>query len=117
MIRLAMMRGDAKFVRLAITDVNDEPVDLAELDDIEFTAKACWGDTVDTATTIHKSLGEGIAIVDDPTDGVLDVAIDAEDTEGLTHGRRMVWDVQATQGVLVQTVARGYLWVYADVTT
>ena len=59
----------------------------------------------------------GVTVVDDPTDGVVDIAIASADTVDLTCSHRFDWDVEAVQDDLVQTVARGRLFVYQDVTT
>lgn len=111
MNHLAMIRGDAKFLRVAILDTDGYPVELEELDAIAFTARRSY----DGEAVIAKDLDDGITLAQDEA-GSIDVAIAADDTSGFTAPARLLWDVQATLGEIVQTVARGYLWVHRDIT-
>lgn len=118
MIRLSMMRGDTKTLTVTLTDADEEPLDLDLLSDITFTAKLHYDDTADTSTTIVKTLGDGITPVDPPSDGVCTITIDPADTEDFAYSYRLMWDIEVIGDYEqdVRTVARGYLYVYRDIT-
>ena len=113
-----MLRGDSRDITVTLSGADGEPIDLDLLTEIVFTAKWRYGDTADTSTTITKDLADGVTITDAP-EGVCVVHLDPTDTEAFTHSHRLVWDVQvqADYDLAIRTVARGYLWVYVDVTT
>lgn len=114
MIRLAMMRGDTRPLSVTLSDADGLPINLDELSEINFTARLYYDDTTGIIT---KTLADGVAI-DDASAGTCTVTIDPADTSDLTYSRRYVWDIEVvTDYEETKTVARGYLFVYRDVTT
>ena len=89
MIRLAMIRGDTRDLTVTLTDAADAPIDLDDMSDITFTAMLNYDDSGDTATTIVKTLGDGIVKDDPPEAGICTITIDPADTDGFTYGYRL----------------------------
>ena len=118
MNRLSMMRGDTRHITVTLTDADEVPIDLDDLAEITFTAKLHYDDTADTDTTIVKTLDDGIAPDGYPEAGTVVITIDPVDTEGFHYSYRLMWDIQVIGDAEddVRTVARGWLWVYRDIT-
>ena len=73
MIRLAMIRGDNRDLTVSLTNAAGEPIDLDDISDITFTAMLNYDDSGDTATSIVKTLGDGIVKDDPPEAGICTV--------------------------------------------
>jgi hypothetical protein len=117
MIRLAMIRGDTKYITVTLTDADETPIDLDDVSDITFTAMLSYDDSADTGTTIVKTLDDGIVKDSPPEAGVCTITINPEDTESFSYGYRLLWNIRIVGDYEqdVRTVARGYLFVYQDV--
>lgn len=79
---LSMIRGDDGTFELSLFSSDGDPLDLTDATDITFT--------VGYDPLFSKALGSGVAIGDvesgsgsDPLDGIIEVTVDAADTEGL----------------------------------
>ena len=110
---LQLTRGDTRTYSLTLT-ADGQPIDLGAAD-VTFTAKR---HLLDTVPFIQKTLDDGIALGGASGDsGIIDVTIEPEDTDGLTHTERFLWDVQVDSGLDISTPLKGRLVVSMDVTT
>lgn len=109
--RLTLYRGDSDTLNVTATDKGD-PLDLTDTD-LRFTAKRGLNDGDDDAIIV-KTLADGITVTD-ALGGLASIAIDPEDTDGLANDAVLVWDLQATQGETVRTLADGTLRITRDV--
>ena len=118
MNRLSMMRGDTRHITVTLTDADGIAIDLDTLAEITFTAKLHYDDSADTDTTIVKTLGAGIEPDGYPEAGTVVITIDPVDTEEFAYSYRLMWDIAVVGDAEddVRTVARGWLWVYRDIT-
>lgn len=89
-----MYKGDTKRIRIALVDMQAEPIDLTGLtgDDIYATLR----DSVTGTVRYVSYIGNGITVVGAATDGVIDWYIDAGESQDFPVKLDMVWDVQIT---------------------
>lgn len=114
MNKLSMVRGDSATVTVDITDEDGYPLDLDSVASVRFTARRAYDDG---SAVIAKDQDDGVTW-DDPSAGVITVALLPEDTSDLARTERLLWDVQVVGAEDdTRTVARGYLWVHRDATT
>lgn len=113
---LVMTRGDDRTFEITALDKDGDPANLTDVD-LWFTAKRSPLD-LDLNAVIQKTVGAGITIVGDPTDGIAAISVLAADTLALDdQGAVLFWDLQSrTVTLLVTTLARGTLVVTGDIT-
>lgn len=109
--RLTLYRGDSDTLIVTATDTG-EPYDLTDTE-LRFTAKRRHEDA-DEEAVIVKTLEDGITVTD-ALGGLAAIAISPADTDDLARDVNLVWDLQATQGETVRTLAEGVLKVSRDV--
>lgn len=113
--KLSRNRGDT--IRLLITATRDDaPLDLSTAAEITFTAKLKKSDDDAAPTTIQKTLGSGVELLD-PTGGTAVVTLDPADTDALLKQTTYLCDVQLDEADGTRTtLAEGTLKLTLDVT-
>jgi hypothetical protein len=109
-----LYRGDTIKIWMTLTD-GDTVQDLDELDEIYFTAKINISDADDAATTIQKTLADGITIQDAPT-GLILITLQPEDTANNAETQKYFCDVQGKQGTEIHTFDDGEMLITVDIT-
>jgi hypothetical protein len=110
MTLLSMWRGDDPVLTVTVRDKDTgDPVDLANVEAVRFTARRRPDDPV---ALISKTLDDGITADES---GVISVPINAADTAGFPVAMLLVWDVEVVGAGRTTTVAFGRLRVRADV--
>jgi hypothetical protein len=114
---LSMTRGDDESFDVHVVDRDGVDVDLSGAD-LRFTAKRDVTDA-DVDAVITKTLtgavSDGITIVT-AVEGLARIDIDDTDTDALTRGTLLVWDLQVVDSTdKVRTVASGTLRIIVDV--
>ena len=94
---VTVYKGKHALFRLRLTDAKQAHVDPADFEAISFTAKlAVTGD--DVAILFEKTLGDGVAVVEEEGENCLDLAVEPADTEEIAMGEaeqvELVYDVQ-----------------------
>lgn len=108
---LEMFRGDAAGWRFPVT-LDGAAVDVTGAS-VRFTAKRLPTDA-DGSAVITRTVGSGVTLTD-PTNGVITVVLDPDDTDALEVPVTLLWDLQVTSGGLPRTVAHGTLAIAADI--
>lgn len=109
---LEITRGDDPTLTVAVTD-GGQAVDISGAY-LRFTAKLSL-DEMDEDAAFVKTSDDGISLVNDGSDGLASIAIDAADTAGFGSATTLLWDLQVTAGGKTRTPARGTLRVVPDV--
>jgi hypothetical protein len=110
---LSMYRGDDESFDVAVVDRDGDVVDLTGAD-LRFTAKRDVGD-LDVDAVMAKTIGAGITVTN-AAGGLARIDIDAADTDTMTRGTVLVWDLQAQDNSdKVRTLASGTLRIQVDV--
>lgn len=78
--RIEFVQGDTAIFQIAITDADDNPLDLSGFVDMFFTLKRSRGDSDFAAIFAGSKINGDIDIVGDPTDGLIDVTIPSDST-------------------------------------
>jgi hypothetical protein len=104
---LSVIRGDSVTLTATLVDSLGAAYDLTGAD-LTFTVDGLF----------EKSLGAGITVAD-PLDGVAEIAVDPDDTDGAPNTRYAYrYDLQVTLAdASVKTPLRGLFIVVPDVTT
>lgn len=110
--RIELAQGDTAIFRIAITDADDNPLDLSTVTDFFFTIKRSRGDLDQAAIWQGTSLDGDIVVVDStPADGLIDVTIPKTITILMRPNRPYYWDCKMLIGAQVFTVAIGTAFV------
>lgn len=118
--RVSAFRGDTIRLLVACTrpdeDGVSQPIDVTGAT-AWFTAKRSITDADDATTTIQKTSGAGIEVIDSDDDNELLVTLDPEDTDSLTAKTTYVCDLQLEENTgIITTVAFGKLIVLLEAT-
>lgn len=113
MSTIRIRRGDSPTLRFTVTDADDAPLDLTDLTAASFTAREYrWSEEA----VLTVELDDGLAVVDPPADGLIDVLLASALTEDLEPGDYW-YDLEVNfPGPRRFTVDFGVLVVAADVT-
>lgn len=79
-VTVTMTQGDDKTLTVTVQDSNGSPISLNAAQSIKYKVARR---VTSTTFVIEKSLGSGIALVTDGSDGKLRVTLDGVDTESL----------------------------------
>jgi len=116
-MKLRMTRGNTASFLITAVDSTGQPLDLTGAG-LWFTVKKRLSDS-DVDAVIQKTTdGGGITVSDNPMSGLATIAIDPDDTSGLsTLGQTLHWDLQIVGNTGdIYTLAIGLLRVVPDVT-
>lgn len=117
--RLTATRGDTIRIEVACTrpdeDGVQQPIDITD-STLWFTAKKGIADADAATTTIQKTSGDGIEVLD-AVAGTALITLDPADTDGLTVKTTYLADVELVEAdETVTTIASGKLVILLDVT-
>lgn len=106
-------RGDSRTLDLTATRPDGFPFDLSSIS-LWFTVKR-GVDDADEDALISKMTGDGIEITNGPA-GRATISLTPAETSSLRGNASLVFDVQASDGTDVTTIAEGTIRVLPDVT-
>lgn len=116
---LEIDQGDDEKINLHLTDPSSTPTPNADVDlsgcTLWFFIKDSWSDPT---PLISKQTGDGIEVLDPPTDGLAKVSISNADTAALPAGvlgRDLRWEAQIKDSTgEITTIARGRIVINRD---
>lgn len=109
-----LYRGDTIRIYMTLMD-GDSAQDLTDFEELWFTAKKVITDNDAAATTIQKTLGDGIEVLD-AVEGRILITLDPADTANNTDTQKYVCDVQGRDDADIHTFDDGEMTITVDVT-
>lgn len=108
---IRLIAGDDKYLDFTVRDRHQEIVDISGIAGARFQVSR----PDDVYGWVEKTLGAGVVLKTDGTDGVLRVTIEDTDTERLCGGYRYKLEI-VDSGGLKTTVAQGPIYFSEDMT-
>lgn len=108
-MRIKLIRGDTKKIKVRLLDSNDSEIYLGANDQLYFTVKTS---SLEEEASIRKSIGNGITY----SNGYYHITIDSTDTDSLDYGTYK-YDIElVTDLPLTRTLVYGNFLLLNEVT-
>ena len=106
--------GDSISIDFDLSE-GENPLDLTGVDEITFTMKLSMDDADNDFSTIQKTVGNGIEVLN-AVEGQILITLDPSDTTSYREATTFVFDIQLTIGTDKITAGDGTITLVPDVT-